>query len=54
MAIMKKREQGKKTMMITSGGIVRKCFLEEVRFYLLLLSCFTDKCTPLINIHDDF
>lgn len=36
--IMHKREQGEKTVMITSGGTVRKCSLEEVEFYLLLLS----------------
>ena len=35
---MQKRDQGEKTIMMTLGSTVRKYSLEEVEFYLLLLS----------------
>ena len=49
--IMQKRDQGEKTMMMTLGSTVRKYSLEEVEFYLLLLSWFTDTFSHSINIH---
>lgn len=41
---------GKEAKVITSGGIVRKYFLEELRFYLLLFSWLTYTFPHFVNI----